>query len=133
MDCRNVDARHYFLFGMRFYFGLWLLYAGLMKWVMFKPSGFVGFICSDFDKTWSPHALNTALAWLILFAEPILSLWILSGKKARTAWSVTSLFMFMLLIGQTMLMKPESVYNWGFTVLTLVCAALAVEPTAAVA
>jgi len=81
-------------------------------------------IASEFDKTWSPHILNVVLAWLILIAEPVLALLILSGKKARLVWTLTSLFMFMLTFGQSILMKPDVIANWQYLVLTLVCAAL---------
>ncbi|HXV27959.1 MAG TPA: DoxX family membrane protein [bacterium] len=120
----EYDARRFFLFGMRVYFAIWLLYVGITKWVAIGPSVFVGYITSDFDKTWSPHLLNTALAWLILVAEPVLALLILSGKKARAVWMLTSLLMFMLTLGQTILMKPDVIANWQYLVLTLACAAL---------
>lgn len=124
MECCNYDTRRFFLFGMRICFGVWFLYAGLAKWIVFSPTGFVQFITNDFDKTWSPHLLNVFLAWLILIAEPALALFILSGKAARLAWTVTSLLMFLLVMGQTILMRPEVVANWEYLVLTLVCAAL---------
>src|SRR5882672_8848829 len=106
MNCFNTDARRFFLCGMRFFFGLWLLYVGLFKWISMGPTTFVGFITGDFDKTWSPHLLNIFLGWLIMIAEPVLAVLILSGKKARLVWALTSLFMFMLAFGQTLLMKP---------------------------
>ncbi len=118
------DARKFFLLGMRFFFGIWLLYVGLTKWLVFGAPGFVGMITGEFDKTWSPHQLNVALAWLILVAEPVLGLFILSGQKARIAWGLTSLLMFQLVLGQTILMKPDVIGNWQFLVLTLTCAAL---------
>jgi|ERR1044071_1413922 uncharacterized membrane protein YphA (DoxX/SURF4 family) len=124
MQCLTYDTRRFFVYGVRFYFGVWLLYAGLFKWISLGPNTFVGFITSDFDKTWSPHGLNVFLAWLIMFAEPVLSLLILSGKKARAVWALTSLFMFMLVTGQTLLMKPDVIANWQYLILTLVCAAL---------
>ena len=127
MDFCNYDARRFFLFGMRFFFGIWLLYAGLMKWFMIGPANFVGFITADFDKTWSPHVLNVGLAWLIMTAEPLLALWVLSGKKPRAAWSSMSLLMFLLMFGQTLLMKPQVTDNWHYVILTLVCAAFS-EP-----
>ena len=124
MKFLNYDVRKFFLFGIRFYFGIWFLYTGLFKWITIGPTAFVGLITGDFDKTWSPHALNVFLAWVILIAEPILSTLILSGLKPRLVWAVTSLFMFMLTIGQTLLMKPDVIMNWQYLVLTLVCAAL---------
>lgn len=124
MKCLNEDGRKFFLCGMRFFFGVWFLYVGLVKWISIGPGTFVGYITADFDKTWSPHMLNVLLAWLIIIAEPVLAVLILSGKKARTVWTLTSLFMFMLTLGQTILMKPDVNANWQYLVLTLVCAAL---------
>ena len=124
MEFLNYDTRRFFLFGIRFFFGLWLLYAGLSKWIFLGPGTFVGFIAGQFDKTWSPHMLNVSLAWLIMVAEPVLAMLILSGRKAREVWTLTSLFMFLLTIGQTILMKPDVIANWQFLVLALACAAL---------
>jgi hypothetical protein len=108
MECFGYDTRRFFLCGMRLFFGLWLLYVGLYKWVAMGPEVFVGYITADFDKTWSPHQLNVVLAWLILVAEPVLA----------------ALLMFMLTLGQTILLKPEVIANWQYLVLTLACAAL---------
>ena len=124
MEACKYDSRKFFLLWIRIFFGIWLLYAGLFKWVMIKPAAFVGFITTDFDKTWSPHLLNMVLAWVILIAEPVLALWVLSGKYARKAWMMTSLLMYMLVLGQSLLMKPDVIANWQYLVLTLACAAL---------
>jgi len=124
MECFRYDTRKFFLYGIRFFFGLWLLYVGLSKWIFIGPDAFVGNITSTFDKTWSPRILNVPLAWLILFAEPVLAVLILSGKKARMVWTLTSLLMFLLAIGQTILMKPDVIANWQYLVLVLLCAAL---------
>lgn len=124
MESCKYDSRKFFLFGMRFFFGVWLLYVGLAKWILMGPDAFVGHITTAFESTWSPQVLNVALAWLIIVAEPVLALLILSGKKARTVWMLTSLLMFLLTIGQSILMKPDVIGNWQYLVLTLVCAAL---------
>ncbi len=124
MEFLRYDSRRFLLFGLRFFFGAWLLYVGLSKWVFMGPGTFVGYVTGQFDKTWSPHALNVALAWLILVAEPVLAVLILSGRKARAVWTLTSLFMFLLVAGQTILMKPDVIANWQFLVLVLLCAAL---------
>jgi len=124
MEFPRYDTRRFFLFGIRLFFGSWLLYAGLSKWVLLGPGMFVGYIASQFDKTWSPHILNVSLAWLIMVAEPVLAILILSGRAARTVWTLTSLFLFLLTIGQTILMKPEVIANWQYLVLVLLCAAL---------
>ena len=88
------------------------------------PDMFVGYITAEFDKTWSPHTLNVLLAWLIIIAEPGLAVLILSGRKARMVWTLSSLLMFLLAVGRTILMKPDVVANWQFLVLVLLCAAL---------
>ena len=124
MKCLTYDARKFFVFGIRICFGLWLLYARVVKWCLLGPETFVGFITGALDKTWSPHWLNAGLAWLILVAEPVLALFVLSGKKARVAWTLTAMLMFLLTVGQTILMKPDVIANWQYLVLTLVCAAL---------
>jgi len=124
MGILGYDGRRYFLLGVRFFFGAWLLYVGLSKWILIGPANFVGYIAAQFDKTWSPHVLNVSLAWLILVAEPVLAILILSGRKPRAVWTLTSLFMFLLTIGQTILMKPDVIANWQFLVLVLLCAAL---------
>lgn len=124
MNFFHYDTRRFFLLGMRFFFGVWLLYAGFMKWIFIGPGAFVGYITTDFDKTWSPHLLNVLLAWLIIIAEPMLALLILSGKKARIVWTLTSLLMFLLTLGQTILMKPDVIANWQYLALVLLCAAL---------
>ena len=124
MEFLRYDVRRFFLFGIRLCFGVWFLYVGVSKWIFIGPGAFVGHIADQFDKTWSPHALNVALAWLIMVAEPVLAILILSGRKARTVWTLTSLFMFLLVIGQTILMKPDVIANWQFLALVLLCAAL---------
>ena len=124
MEYFKYDTRRFFLFGIRLFFGSWLLYIGLSKWIFMGPGMFVGYITAQFDKTWSPHILNVLLAWLIMIAEPVLAVLILSGKKARIVWTLASMFMFLLAIGQTILMKPDVIANWQYLVLVLLCAAL---------
>ena len=124
MEWFRYDTRRFFLFGIRFFFGLWLLYVGLSKWIFMGPGMFVGYIAAEFDKTWSPHLLNVLLAWLIMIAEPVLAVLILSGRNPRMVWTLTSLLMFLLACGQTILMKPDVVANWQYLVLALLCAAL---------
>lgn len=124
MEFLGYDARRFFLFGIRFAFGAWLLYLGLSKWIFMGPGVFVGYIAVQFDKTWSPHILNVFLAWLILAAEPALAVLILSGRRPRTVWTLTSLLLFLLTVGQTILMKPDVIVNWQYLVLALLCAAL---------
>jgi uncharacterized membrane protein YphA (DoxX/SURF4 family) len=124
MKIWDYNTVRFFLWGIRIFFGFWLLYVGLSKWIFMGPDLFVGYITSQFDKTWSPHFLNLLLAWLIMCVEPVLAVLILLGRKARKVWMLASLFMFLLVFGQTILMKPEVIANWQYLVLTLACAAL---------
>lgn len=125
MKCCNSDSKTFFLCGAKLFFGLWLLYVGLAKWIFMGPTAFVGWITETFNATWSPPALNTGLAWIILFAEPLLALWIFSGKHARQAWMAAAFFMFLLTFGQTILMKYDVVANnWMYLIFCLTCAAL---------
>jgi uncharacterized membrane protein YphA (DoxX/SURF4 family) len=129
MECLRYETRRFFLCGMRLFFGVWLLYVGLVKWLVMGPAGFAGFIAAEFDKTWSPHPLNVLLAWLIMTMEPVLAALLLSGRTPRLVWTLTALLMFLLTMGQTILMKPDVIANWQYLVLTLTCAALsAPEP-----
>lgn len=118
----DLPPREFFLKGMRLAFGIWLLYVGLVKWAG-GPENFVGFIVSDFSKTWSPEFLNRILAWVIIIAEPLLALWLLSGVKQRSAWAATALLMFLLVLGRTILMSPDVIQNFMYFVLCLICAA----------
>jgi uncharacterized membrane protein YphA (DoxX/SURF4 family) len=124
MECCNYDTRRFFLFGIRILFGAWLFYVGITKWVFIGADTFVGYIVTDFDKTWSPHILNVGLAWLIIIAEPVLGLLLLIGQKQRMIWTLNTLLMFLLAMGQTILMKPDVNANWQYVVLALLCAAL---------
>lgn len=108
---------------MRLFFGIWILYAGVMKWLG-GADGFVNHIVENFDKTWSPHLLNVVLGWLIIVAEPLGALFILSGKRPRCAWTLMTLLLFLLLIGQVILGSRDILANWFYVVLALVCASL---------
>ena len=129
MECCNSDPKKYFVCWMRLFFGIWLFYVGFVKWYAIGASAFVGMITTKFDPTWSPHILNVGLAWIILCAEPLLGLALLSGQKAREVWTLTALLMFMLTFGQTMLFDPTVVYNWMYTILALTCASLSCSAT----
>jgi hypothetical protein len=65
------------------------------------------------------------LAWVILVAEPVLGVLLLLGQKSRCVWTLTSLLMFMLMFGQTLLQKYDMVASlWMYTIFALACAAL---------
>ena len=126
-DFRKADAGQLFRLVMRFYFGVWLLYVGGSKWIPAGPGGFIGYLGSDgqFGASWVPAVLVTVLGWIIVAAEPLLALWLLSGKHERLAWLLTSKLMFMLMFGQTILQQyPAVANNWQYVALALACAAL---------
>ena len=129
MKCCDMDSKSFFLFGARIFFGAWLLYAGFSKFAFFGSSNFVEYIVTQFSKTWSPALLTTALAWIILLAEPLLAVLLLLGKKQRCVWTATTLLMFLLTFGQTILMKETVGDNWLYTIFCLVCAALSSNET----
>ena len=121
------SAKDYFLLLSSWTFGIWLLYVGLSKWTG-EVSGFVVFIQQSFANTWIPLPLLKLTAWIILVAEPVLAVWLLSGVKQRLAWTGVALLMFMLMFGQTVIEKYVTVANnWQYLVLAIVCAALS-EP-----
>ena len=118
----KLKSMELFLLGARVCFGIWILYLGIGKWVN-GPAGFVGYIESGFGSTWIPGILLTIMAWLILIAEPLFGLWLLSGKRQRLAWLCTALLMFILTMGQTVLGEYGVVANnWQYLILALVCA-----------
>lgn len=120
----NADTRSYFLTLMRIFFGGWLTYLGVMKWIN-GPAGFVGYIVADFEKTWAPAWLLVPTAWAILVAEVVVGVWILLGKAPRLAWSAATLLMFGLLFGKTMTGDFATVANnWQYLVLCALVAAL---------
>ena len=120
----SLKGRELFLFGARWGFGFWLLYVGASKW-MGGPGGFVGYISSSFAETWAPAALLVVLGWVIIIAEPLVGLWILTGRAAKLAWIAAAKLMFILMFGQTMLQQYATVANnWQYCILCLACAAL---------
>lgn len=121
----KLDCKDFFLFGARHAFGVWLLYVGLSKWIFTGSGNFVGYIEQTFAATWAPGIMITALAWIILVAEPILGLLLIIGKCQRCVWLITAKLMFILMFGQTMIQKYDTVANnWQYVVLALVCAAM---------
>jgi uncharacterized membrane protein YphA (DoxX/SURF4 family) len=109
---------------MQLFFGIWLFYAAINKLFLIGPANFVGFITADVDKTWSPHVLNVALAWLIMVSELVLGVLLVSGWRPRLVWTAAGLLMFLLTFGQTMLMKGDVGSNWLYLILAWTCAAL---------
>lgn len=110
-----------FLCLFRLFFGSWLLFVGVMKWIGPGPSGFVKYIEGTFATTWAAGPLVTVLAWLILVAEPLIgALLILKGNK-KGPWMMASLLMFMLVLGQSILQNYAVVANnWFYLFICLV-------------
>lgn len=122
--CCCKDAGKCAVRGLGVVFGIWLGYIGLMKWIN-GPAAFIGYISSAFAKTWAPAPLVTLLGWVIIIAEVVLGIWLISGFRARLAWFLTALYMFMLTFGETMLGDYAVVSNnWHYVVLALVAGAL---------
>lgn len=131
MNQCNFAPRDYFLLLLRTFFGTWLLYLGISKWIFVGSTNFVSYITTEFNATWSPPSFNLAIAWIILIAEPLLGALLLLGKKLRCVWTLTALLMFVLMMGQSVLQKFDVVANnWIYLFISLVAAALSEEPTA---
>ena len=119
----KLDTRQFFLTSLRLTFGLWLLYVGVSKFIN-GPAGFVGYIEGEFASTWIPAALTTVTAWVILFAEPLVALWLLLGKAQRKAWIFAAALMLLLILGKTITRDFATVANnWQYLVLCLVAGA----------
>lgn len=120
----SSDSKSYFLFCSRILFGAWLSYLGIAKWIG-GASGFVGYISKTFAEAWPPEAMIVGMAWTILVAEVVCGLWLLTGIKARVAWSATALLLFSLVLGQTMLQHFDVVANnWQYVFFAILCASL---------
>jgi hypothetical protein len=120
----QMDPRNHFLFIFRLWFGVWLAFVGLMKWLG-GPAGFIGHIQEQFAATWVPGILVLIMAWGILIAEPLLGLWLITGKCQRLAWLATAKLMFLLLFGMTILKNYQTVsQNWIYCVFAIAAASL---------
>lgn len=120
----STDPKGQFVALISVFFGLWLLYVGLMKWFVFGPGQFISMLEGSFAKTWVPPLLTRGLTIIILVAEPLLGLWLMSCKLRKLAWFFTSLLMFQLMLGQTILQEQTVFQNWGYCVLAVLCFAL---------
>lgn len=104
----------------RWFFGFWIAYVGISKWLLFGPLAFQAHLSSEFASTWLPATLVSISGWIILVAEPLLGIWLLSGIAVRLAWIAGSLLMFLLTFGMTVKMDPGVSDNWFYLVLCLV-------------
>ena len=127
--CSNMSPKQIFTCLVSLFFGGWLFYVGAVKWCpsIVGPLDFVGWIQSDFAKTWIPGFLVTLTAWIILIAEPLLgAMLIISRGKCRLTWVLTAGLMFMLLLGKTVQQDHATVANiWQFLILCVVGACFA--------
>lgn len=117
-------SRRFFLRSAGMAFGSWLFYLGLMKWVAGSPV-FVERLMAQFSQSWPPVILVSTLAWIILFAEPLLGLVLAFRPMARLAWSLVALLMLLLTFGQTILGNFEVVSNnFQYFAFCIFCAAM---------
>mgnify|MGYP001403041986 CR=1 FL=1 len=127
--CKNMTTKQLFAFLLSLTFGVWLLYIGAAKWCpsIVGVSNFIGYVTSDFEKTWLPGFLVVLTAWVILIAEPVLGLLlIISRGRCRLTWLLTAALMFILLLGQTIKGEHATVANiWQYLVLCIIGACCA--------
>jgi len=108
----------------RLFFGFWLAYVGLTKWVVFGTAGFHTWLAQEFAKTWVSGALLTFTGWIILIAEPLLGIWLILGIAKKAAWFLTACLLFMLVMGKTIQMDYPTVFcNWIYCLLALAAGA----------
>ena len=58
MNFINPPPLTFFLLILTLVFGSWLLYVGLVKWIVFGPEGFLSRIFGVFDNIWSPDIFS---------------------------------------------------------------------------
>ena len=97
--------------------GVVLLFAGIAKFG--NISGFVGYLTSQFEKTWLPKVILVPYAHAIPFAEVILGALLILGIARNAVLFITGLFFITLTFGQLLLSQPQVIFqNMIYTVVT---------------
>ena len=101
----------------RWVIGVVLLFAGIAKFG--NVSGFVGYLTSQFEKTWLPKAILVPYAHAVPFVEVILGALLILGIARNAVLFVTGLFFITLTFGQLLLSQPQVIFqNMMYTVVT---------------
>ena len=115
--CNCCDARALGVALGRWAIGVVLLLAGIGK--LGNVSGFVGFLNSQFEKTWLPKALLVPYSHAVPFVEVILGTLLILGIARTAVLFITGLFFISLTFGQMLLSQPQVTFqNMMYTVVT---------------
>jgi len=115
--CGCCDARALGVALGRWIIGVVLLFAGIAK--LGNISGFVGYLGSQFEKTWLPKALLVPYSYAVPFAEVILGARLILDNERNAVLFVTGLFFISLTFGQLLLSQPQVIFqNMMYTVVT---------------
>ena|SRR5688572_24367913 len=114
--CCRCDARACAVALARWVIGVILLFAGIAKFP--NISGFVGYITSQFEKTWLPKALLVPYGYALPLAEVILGALLLLGIARNAVLFITGLLFITLTFGQLLLQQPIVFNNAMYVVVT---------------
>lgn len=115
--CCSCDARACGVALARWVIGVVLLFAGIGK--LGNVSGFVGYVTSQFEKTWLPKAILLPYGYALPFVEVILGALLLLGIARNLVLFVAGLFFISLTFGQVLLSQPQVIFqNMIYTVIT---------------
>ena len=115
--CCSCDARACGVALARWVIGVVLLFAGIAK--LGNVSGFVGYITSQFEKTWLPKAVLLPYAYALPFVEVTLGALLLLGIARNAVLFIAGLFFISLTFGQLLLSQPQVIFqNMIYTVIT---------------
>src|SRR3954466_1930822 len=115
--CNWCDARACGVALGRWVIGVVLLFAGIKKFE--NVSGFVGYLTSQFEKTWLPKVLLVPYAHAVPFIEVILGTLLILGIARNAVLFVAGAFFITLTFGQLLLSQPQVIFqNMIYTVVT---------------
>jgi thiosulfate dehydrogenase [quinone] large subunit len=115
--CNWCDARACGVALGRWVIGVVLLFAGIKKFE--NVSGFVGYLTSQFEKTWLPKVLLVPYAHAVPFIEVILGALLILGIARNAVLFVAGVFFITLTFGQLLLSQPQVIFqNMIYTVVT---------------
>jgi uncharacterized membrane protein YphA (DoxX/SURF4 family) len=114
--CCRCDARACGVALARWVIGVLLSFAGIGK--LPNISGFVGYMTSQFEKTWLPKFLLVPYAYALPFVEVILGVLLLLGIARNAVLFITGLLFISLTFGQILLQQPIVFQNAMYVVVT---------------
>ena len=115
--CTWCDARACGVALGRWVIGVVLLFAGIGKFG--NLSGFVGYLTSQFEKTWLPKAILVPYAHAVPFVEVMLGALLILGIARNAVLFIAGIFFITLTFGQILLSQPQVIFqNMIYSVIT---------------